>query len=147
MNHKMSKVWQPNKNTLVCLKIVCFCIHNIKKSKYENSKKEGKNTCFSTQGFQIKCIRINIKKREIDQKLTGLNNKKKLFFKTCQKLCNNTIIFQLKTQTKTKRNGRLIVRPMGFRGGLNWLLHQNCTYTKRRAKKHHSNNSSNSVVV
>ena len=59
-----------------------------------------------------------IKKR--DQKLTGLNNKKKLFFKTCQKLCKNTIVFQLKTQTKkTKRNGRLIVRPMGFRGGLN----------------------------
>ena len=37
----------------MCLKIVCFCIHNIKKSKYENSKKEGKNTCFSIQGFQM----------------------------------------------------------------------------------------------
>ena len=32
--------------------------------------------------------------RKRDQKLTGLNNQKKLFFKTCQKLCkNNTIVF------------------------------------------------------
>ena len=47
MNHKMSKVWQPNKNTLVCLKIVCFYI---KKSKYENSKKEGKKHMFFYTG-------------------------------------------------------------------------------------------------
>ena len=72
---------------------------------------------FYTEGFQIYKDKY-IKKR--DQKLTGcLNNKKKLFFKTCQKLCKNTKVFQLKTQTKTKRIGRLIVRPMGFRGGLN----------------------------
>ena len=72
---------------------------------------------FYTEGFQMYKDKY-IKKR--DQKLTGLNNnKKKLFFKTCQKLGKNTIVFQLKTQTKTKRIGRLIVRPMGFRGGLN----------------------------